>query len=396
MNTFITGEGISSSQQPLTQMTQPIQVEQLETRSTRNENNITIQQTAQHSVTLPPVATLTSTNQIPSRESLPSVPTELIFTGEIVQTLTRENQDLRGINQSLQERNAYLENYVSYLMSFFPSEQTDQQVEQQTEQQPQVEEQVVQQQTVQTEGHVPVEQAEKEQNKEKPIVVIDLADDDNLIRSNKEVPLVKEKNTGQTRSKAPREFRSPEYVNRNGILFRSLFAKKKKGVASNQSSIIEWAKGLRDSPNSVYEGTLYGIIKTYKITYNKARLPVTLVETNQYFTEMGLIVNLTEKEIKGAMIANYIRSRKVCNTHHVLALRKYCKFIAYLQDMASVEVIKEVENDLDTIINKLERLHKKLRDIRDVRDKRGILVSILRAKPYKMAWLIRRLITQDM
>lgn len=393
MNTFITGEGISSSQQPLTQMTQPsqIQVEQLETRSTTNENNITMQQTAQHSVTLPPVAAaFTSTNQIPSRESLPSVPTELIFTGEIVQTLTRENQDLRGMNQSLQERNAYLENYVNYLMSFFPPEQ---EVGQQTEQQ--VEQQNEQQQVAQTEKQVPVEQAEKqkEQNKEKPIVVIDLADEDNLIH--KEVPLVKEKNTGQTRSKAPREIRTPEYVNRNGILFRSLFAKKKKGVASNQSSIIEWAQGLKDTPNSVYKGILYGIIKTYKLTYNAMRLPVTLVEANHYFTEMGLIVNLTEKEIKGAMISNYIKSRKVRNTHHVLALRKYCKFIAYLQDMASAEVIKEVEDDLDTIINKLERLHKKLRDIRDVRNKRDILVSILRAKPYKMAWLIRHLITQD-
>ena len=303
------------------------------------------------------------------------------------------------MNQSLQERNAYLENYVSYLMSFFPPEQTEQQteqqVEQQTEQQQQVEEQVAQQQVAQTEKQVPVKQAEKqkEQNKEKPIVVIDLADEDNLIH--KEVPLVKEKNTGQTRSKAPREIRTPEYVNRNGILFRSLFAKKKKGVASNQSSIIEWAQGLKDTPNSVYEGTLYGIIKTYKLTYNAMRLPVTLVEANHYFTEMGLIVNLTEKEIKGAMISNYIKSRKVRNTHHVLALRKYCKFIAYLQDMASAEVIREVEDDLDTIINKLERLHKKLRDIRDVRNKRGILVSILRAKPYKMAWLIRHLITQD-
>ena len=125
------------------------------------------------------------------------------------------------------------------------------------------------------------------------------------------------------------------------------------------------------------------------------RLPITLIEANNIFTEMGLIMDLTEEEEQGAMISNYIRSKRVCNTHRVLALRKYCKFIAYLQGLASAEVTEEVEKDLDLIINTLERLHKKLRDIGEVEDKRGILMSILREKPYKMAWLIRHLITQD-
>ena len=372
MDQFVTGKGVSCSQDPLSQIVplttqqeqrEEIQVEQEMTRSTTNENDISMQQMATPSQVVTGPLSPVRLNDTMNKVILPTLSIqEIEFSNAIIQKLRSQIEELCIRNEELQRQNAELWEYVNCYESFFQVQQ--QQVEPMEEQR--------ETDPLQTTGEV-----------------IKQTDDNNPIYNDESRRIRREKDVSEVRPKAPKEARTTEIVRKGNLFFRPLFPSKK----TDQLFSGIWST----RQNRKYGLMLDRIISRYKLKYcPKERITETLKEVDAYFKEMNIITDLNELQKRGAVIANYIQSKKVNNLRYVEALRKYCNFVLYVQNkMKDQDIIVEVQKDLRTIIERLEEKHTELGSIENVENKAGILLSIVKDDPEMMASLIRKCVTQD-